>query len=506
MTFEFQGGEPFLNFPGLRHFVEQARRHNEGSGKQIAFNVVSNLMVATDEQLKYRPQNGVTLSYTLNGPQSIHDDYRIARNGAGSYERVMRRIREVQQSFPGLLSAAPLCVVTRENASQLREMIDFYQDAGFASLAIIALKNLGNAVRNRMTFDVHEFLTHYLAGLDYIYEKNRTSPVPYSERMVRVALAKIFARSDVGYVDWRNPCGDVSGALTYDYDGEILPSDEARSMRRVFGLGSVLRTTYDGLVRDKATYLSMNLSLEGPRAGVPRMPVEPVLRSQPGPRIRSQRRCYPRPHESQECLFTIALLDWTFEKLMSHPVPLMRMLPGFDQHAGEFLHDEVIDGRRPAEQESVVSSPDFAFPRKIQIQTHNRCNFACSMCPYEAAAHLVSRVQMDKDLLRKIIGEVAAENEHVELCLMLQNEPLLDRRFLDFLDDAHSGSQCGGLGVHCHERQYAHRGATRSAGRLRAVQVDHLGQRDGAFPLPQRARQGPVGSPGGPAHRLARTA
>jgi radical SAM protein with 4Fe4S-binding SPASM domain len=85
-----------------------------------------------------------------------------------------------------------------------------------------------------------------------------------------------------------------------------------------------------------------------------------------------------------------------------------------------------------------VSSPDFAFPRKIQIQTHNRCNFACSMCPYEAAATSSSRVQMDKDLLRKIIGEVAAENEHVELCLMLQNEPLLDRRFLDFLDDAHS--------------------------------------------------------------------
>ena len=350
LTFEFQGGEPFLNFPGLRHFVEQARRHNEGSGKQIAFNVVSNLMVATDEQLEYCRQNGVTLSYTLNGPQSIHDDYRIARNGAGSYERVMRRIREVQQSFPGLLSAAPLCVVTRENASQLREMIDFYQDAGFASLAIIALKNLGNAVRNRMTFDVHEFLTHYLAGLDYIYEKNRTSPVPYSERMVRVALAKIFARSDVGYVDWRNPCGDVSGALTYDYDGEILPSDEARSMRRVFGLGSVLGTTYDGLVRDKATYLSMNLSLRDREPACRECPYNPYCGVSPVLEYARSGDATPRPHESQECLFTIALLDWTFEKLMSDPVPLMRMLPGFDQHAGEFLHDEVSDGRLAADR------------------------------------------------------------------------------------------------------------------------------------------------------------
>jgi hypothetical protein len=38
----------------------------------------------------------------------------------------------------------------------------------------------------------------------------------------------------------------------------------------------------------------------------------------------------PHPHESDECLFTLAILDWTFQKLMTNPVPLFRMLNGMD--------------------------------------------------------------------------------------------------------------------------------------------------------------------------------
>lgn len=332
IKFEFQGGESFLNFPGMVHFVEEARKQNELVGKQISFTVVSNLMVATDEQLEYCQENGISVSYTLNGPEDLHDHFRKSRSGAGSFAHVIKRLDHIQERFPGLLSSSPLCVVGADNAPHLERMLDFFFDTGFRSVSIIKLKHLGNAKQNDLRFDIREFLSHYLRGLDYIYEKNRDLREVYAERSLRVVLSKILSDTDIGFVDWRNPIGDVSGALTYDYDGEILPSDEARSLRREFGLGNVMNTTYEELVRRKETFRTMNLSLRDRDPECRECPYNPYCHVLPVLDYARTGDPTPRPFESEECLLTLAVLDWTFEKLNEDPLPLVRMIPGIDNH------------------------------------------------------------------------------------------------------------------------------------------------------------------------------
>ncbi len=78
-----------------------------------------------------------------------------------------------------------------------------------------------------------------------------------------------------------------------------------------------------------------------------------------------------------------------------------------------------------------------SFPSKIQIQTINRCNFSCSMCPYPNLTALENKVQLNSDLFRRLIDEAQALKRKIKLCLMLQNEPLLDHNFINFLDYAH---------------------------------------------------------------------
>lgn len=78
------------------------------------------------------------------------------------------------------------------------------------------------------------------------------------------------------------------------------------------------------------------------------------------------------------------------------------------------------------------------FPSKIQIQTINLCNYACPMCPYPDLSEGRVRSTLDVDLFYKIVAEVRAAKRRVKLCLMLQNDPLLDRRFVEFLDYAHA--------------------------------------------------------------------
>ena len=77
------------------------------------------------------------------------------------------------------------------------------------------------------------------------------------------------------------------------------------------------------------------------------------------------------------------------------------------------------------------------FPSKIQIQTVNRCNYLCPMCPYPEVTAQEDKTQIDSELFERLIDEVRQAGRQVKLCLMLQNEPLLDRRFVDFLDLAH---------------------------------------------------------------------
>jgi len=66
------------------------------------------------------------------------------------------------------------------------------------------------------------------------------------------------------------------------------------------------------------------------------------------------------------------------------------------------------------------------FPNILQVQTINRCNGKCGMCPYPYTVHLEAREIMDDVLYSKIVHECAAEDDFHELVPMVQNEPLLD--------------------------------------------------------------------------------
>jgi len=347
-TIEFQGGEPFLNFDGLRHVVETAKAQNRSVGKQLEFTVVSNLIAVTDEHLAFCAEHGVSISYTLSGPREVHDLHRRNRAGKGSFDTVMSKIEQINSAYPGLLSASPLCVVDSEVAGRLIEILDFFHDAGFDSVAILRLRRLGKARGQGIPFDIHAFLRHYLGALDYLFDKSRRTGRTYSERMIRVAIAKLISDADVGFVDWRNPCGDFGSTLTYDYDGEILPSDEARSLRERFGLGNVANTTYADLASQAKSHETMTLSLRDRHPVCRECAFNPFCGVSPILDYARSGDAEPRPHESDECLFTIAALDWTLGKYMEDPVTLIAMLPGAGVWAEEVLANPAATRRSVA--------------------------------------------------------------------------------------------------------------------------------------------------------------
>lgn len=68
------------------------------------------------------------------------------------------------------------------------------------------------------------------------------------------------------------------------------------------------------------------------------------------------------------------------------------------------------------------------FPAVVQVQTINRCNGRCAICPYSYTIHLQERGVIEDDLFRKIASECARENDLLAFVPMSKNEPLLDRK------------------------------------------------------------------------------
>ncbi len=66
------------------------------------------------------------------------------------------------------------------------------------------------------------------------------------------------------------------------------------------------------------------------------------------------------------------------------------------------------------------------FPSIVQVQTINRCNGSCIMCPYPYTVHLEKKALMENITFSKIVEECTREDHLQAFIPMAQTEPLLD--------------------------------------------------------------------------------
>src|SRR3954470_7190505 len=70
---EFQGGEPLLNFPLIRHITSGAKRLAAEFGKTVAFVIATNLALLDDQVLAFAAEHDVQFSTSIDGPADLHN-------------------------------------------------------------------------------------------------------------------------------------------------------------------------------------------------------------------------------------------------------------------------------------------------------------------------------------------------------------------------------------------------------------------------------------------------
>jgi radical SAM protein with 4Fe4S-binding SPASM domain len=71
--------------------------------------------------------------------------------------------------------------------------------------------------------------------------------------------------------------------------------------------------------------------------------------------------------------------------------------------------------------------------KTAQIQTHSFCNADCIMCPYGDTRSMLKQGIMEDSTFTKVVDELMEYPSLERISLMLQNEPLLEKRILDHI-------------------------------------------------------------------------
>lgn len=261
LNFEFQGGEPLLNFPMLKHIVEYSNTKNTENQRNITFNLVSNLILLDAEMLDFLVNNNVSICTSLDGDEVLHKLNRPS-DVKGYYGIIKRNIAKINemgsQSGNPFYKVQAIQTTTRHSLSKVKSIIDEYVSLGFNSLFLRPLTPLGFAKDRwgKIGYTPEEFLTFYKEAFAYIMEL-ALNGVNICETYATILLKKILGNSIMNYMELRSPCGGAIGQLAYQYNGNIYTCDEGRMLAESgdesFKLGEVYASSYQNLIESDIT-------------------------------------------------------------------------------------------------------------------------------------------------------------------------------------------------------------------------------------------------------------
>lgn len=239
LTFEFQGGEPLINFDIIKFIVEYSEE--KCGDKCIEYNLVSNLTLLNEKTLGFFKKHNVKISTSIDGDIDLHNKNRPYINGSGTFKDAICNLKKVQDIG---MSSGAIQTTTRYSLSKYKEIIDTYIQLGMNNIFLRPLTPLGFAYDkwSEIGYSTVDFLLFYQNSLEYLIKLNQEG-IKCSEGHASIFLHKIFNQYPVNYMELRSPCGAGIGQLAYYYDGQIFTCDERRMFYEMgdsaFKLGTV---------------------------------------------------------------------------------------------------------------------------------------------------------------------------------------------------------------------------------------------------------------------------
>jgi len=125
VTIAWQGGEPTLmGLDFYRRSVALAERFAR-PGMQVGYTIQTNGTLLDDAWCEFFKQHNFLVGISIDGPQALHDAYRVDRRGRGTFVRVMKGLRLLQEHG---VEYNILCTVHAANGDHPLDVYRFLRD------------------------------------------------------------------------------------------------------------------------------------------------------------------------------------------------------------------------------------------------------------------------------------------------------------------------------------------------------------------------------------------
>ena len=215
---EFSGGEPLLNFEGIKYLVRESKKVAKEKGKEVIFAMIHNGTNWDKKKMKFFIEEKIGICFSLDGPEDLHNKQRPYRGGGGSHKKVVEWIKKFRKVGYPSLNAIP--VVTKVTLQRGRELVDEYLSLGFRRIRFKYLTYFGRAADSwdELGYTPDEFLKAWKEVIEYIFELNKRG-IFVIEGVTQILAKKIFQSKDPGFCELQMPCGAGIGQLAYSPDG-----------------------------------------------------------------------------------------------------------------------------------------------------------------------------------------------------------------------------------------------------------------------------------------------
>ena len=139
-TFIFQGGEPTLAGPAFFERLCALQKEHGRDGHVISNGLQTNGILLDDRWCRLFKEYDWLIGLSLDGPEDVHDLYRVNKQGKGTWRQVMRGLETLRASD---VTFNILCVLSQSNVEKPREIYEFFRSLGIEHIQYIPLAEFG---------------------------------------------------------------------------------------------------------------------------------------------------------------------------------------------------------------------------------------------------------------------------------------------------------------------------------------------------------------------------
>ncbi|MDF9842712.1 MULTISPECIES: radical SAM protein [unclassified Paenibacillus] len=172
----FYGGEAFLNYELMKEIVVFSEEKYSG---KIQFSTTTNAILLNDEKIHFLAKHSFILSVSLNGDRDEHDRMRVFKDGAGTFDLVMKNLLRIRELYPDYYKEYCQLLITIDTGTNLMRMREFLKENEKVLPKIARVSQVGASFTDwydRYSTEEKEIFMHSFDELKSVYVSQVRSP------------------------------------------------------------------------------------------------------------------------------------------------------------------------------------------------------------------------------------------------------------------------------------------------------------------------------------------